>query len=337
MKLFLSLLIIVLAGSCISVRNPRADFTEAAVPAAPDYAMQKNWAALPGMNDYADLLPDSSLNFAGDTAKADVFFIHPTSYYKGRTWNADLDDEALNLQTDQYSIKYQATVFNGSCRVFAPRYRQAVIKAFYEDDDNSKKAFAVAYTDIKAAFQYYLDHYNHGRPILIAGHSQGALMAMWLLRDYFQNKDMLNQLVAAYPVGWPVPPDSIPMIPPCRESGQTACYASWNTVAWSYKLSNSSYDFYAGALCTNPLSWTVDEAYSAADFNLGALPKSFDHLVAGACDAQVHGPMLWIHNDKLPLIIKLKGKRLHILDYNLFWKNIRENVNQQVDQYLKNH
>ncbi len=337
MKPFLSVLLICIIYSCASIRNPRSAYSYRPVPAGPDYSLQKYWAALPDMDDPSDLLPDSSLQYAGDKAAADVFFIHPTTYYKGPTWNADLNDEALNLQTDLYPIKYQASVFNGSCRVFAPRYRQAVIKAFYQNDDNSKQALALAYTDVKAAFQYYLDHYNNGRPILIAGHSQGGLMAMWLLKDYFQDEKMLNQLVAAYPIGWPVPPDSIPKIPPCRQVGQTACYASWNTVGWAYKLHDDTYDFYAGALCVNPLSWTIDEAYSAADFNLGALPRSFDHLVPEACDAQVHGPMLWVHRDKLPLAIKLKGKRLHILDYNLFWKNIRINVEQQISNYMEVH
>ena len=79
---------------------------------------------------------------------ADVFFIHPTTFIGpgdhtsfldpssmdwGRIvaemvaapWNADLDDSVLNRRTDQQPVLYQASVFNGSCRVFAPRYRQA--------------------------------------------------------------------------------------------------------------------------------------------------------------------------------------------------------------------
>ena len=132
----------------------------------------------------------------------DVFFIHPTTYIgsdddkinvtdldlndlfklagsmRKAAWNANLDDTALNNQTDIKPILYQASVFNGSCRIFAPRYRQANLKAFLvRKSPKAQETFDLAYGDIKAAFQYYLDHYNHGRPIIIAGHSQGSLHA----------------------------------------------------------------------------------------------------------------------------------------------------------------
>ena len=66
-------------------------------------------------------------------------------------------------------------------------------------------AFATAYADIKAAFEYYLKNYNHGRPIIIASHSQGSTHALHLLKDYFENKPLQKQLVAAYIVGMTIP------------------------------------------------------------------------------------------------------------------------------------
>ena len=117
-----------------------------------------------------------------------------------------IDDDYINAKTDYSTILYQASVFNRECRVFAPRYRQASIKIFFEkDEDKRKHAFELAYADIVKAFEYYMEHWNNGRPIIIAGHSQGSLMAERLLKDYFEDKPVLEKLVVAYIVGWPVP------------------------------------------------------------------------------------------------------------------------------------
>ncbi|MBK7856359.1 MAG: DUF3089 domain-containing protein [Bacteroidetes bacterium] len=119
-------------------------FNENALPPAPDYSKQESWTALPNKKDFADLVPGKEeLKNAQDFAKADVFFVHPTSYLKktklSKGWNADIADEIINQKTDNGAIKNQATVFNGSCRVYAPRYRQAFISAYFIRDKSKEK------------------------------------------------------------------------------------------------------------------------------------------------------------------------------------------------------
>jgi hypothetical protein len=89
---------------------------------ATDYAKQENWAALPTMQDNADWTPKGLQNLQ-DSAKTDVFFIHPTTDVTGFKGNAAIDDKSINRQTDNFPIKYQASVFNESCKVYAPRYQ----------------------------------------------------------------------------------------------------------------------------------------------------------------------------------------------------------------------
>jgi hypothetical protein len=132
----------------------------------PDYAIIENWAAHPYKNDPSDLVPLPLQATHQYDSAVDVFFLHPTSYtdkeFKG--WNASLSDNALNQKTDRSSIQFQASAFN-EYRVFAPRYRQAYIGAYFTKDTiAAEKAFELAYDDIKSAFQYYLDHYNQGPP-----------------------------------------------------------------------------------------------------------------------------------------------------------------------------
>ena len=124
----------------------------------PDYSNLKYWAANPFKNDPSDEVPLDFKNESKDTL-ADVFFIHPTTYtdrnlYMG--WNADFDNEKLNKKTDR-TMRYQASVFNKYCRVFAPRYRQANILAFFTSDkQKAEAALDIAYEDVKAAFVFYL-------------------------------------------------------------------------------------------------------------------------------------------------------------------------------------
>src|SRR5678815_3940434 len=94
----------------------------------------------------------------------DVFFIHPTTYTGNRKeWNADINDAYLNAKTDYSSILYQASVFNQHARIYAPRFREAHISAYFTNDTlGSINAFATAYADIRSAFEYYLKNYNKG-------------------------------------------------------------------------------------------------------------------------------------------------------------------------------
>ncbi|HSM95095.1 MAG TPA: DUF3089 domain-containing protein, partial [Rhizomicrobium sp.] len=176
-------------------------FDPAATPPAPDYAQAGAWAALPGMNNPTDVAPPGETIADPRTAPVDVFFIYPTSFFSPGQWNAAIDDAATNKRTDDGSLRNQASAFNGCCAIYAPRYRQMALRGFVHHTPAADQAMDVAYSDVKRAFEYYLEHYNHGRPFIIAGHSQGARHARTLLADMIDGTKLQNQLVAAYVVG----------------------------------------------------------------------------------------------------------------------------------------
>ena len=145
-------------------------------------------------------------------------------------WNANIDDSKINSKTDKESILYQATVFNKYCRIFAPRYRQANLDAFYTKNKKAANAaLDTAYQDVKNAFEYYLKHYNNGRPIIIASHSQGTWHAGRLLKEFFEGKPLQKQLVCAYIIGLPVFTNYFSELKPCEDSTSTGCFVSWRT------------------------------------------------------------------------------------------------------------
>ena len=294
------------------------------------------WAAHPWKWDPSDSIPAPLKNEILDSL-ADVFFIHPTTFTDKKDEhiaNAQIDDAYINAKTDYSSILFQASVFNVSCRVFAPRYRQAHIQNFFSKDSvKSKAAFAIAYADIKSAFEYYLLHYNHDRPIIIAGHSQGALMAEKLLHDYFENKPLEKQLVAAYIIGWPVPKTYFKNLPMCSDSSQTGCICSWRTLRKNYVpsyLKNEN----GNAWVTNPLSWTMNEDFVSRKMNKGSVLTKFNKVYKRTADAQIQNGLLYTRRPKFPWSFLFFTKNYHVGDINLYYINMRENVKTRIVSFI---
>lgn len=311
----------------------------------PDYAQEGSWAALPQRADAADRVPLKSPYRDGqDSARADVFFIHPTVYTGQPTatdaWNADLRDSVLNAAVDNSTILNQASVFNGACRVYAPRYRQAHYAVFTTADTASaRQALDVAYADVRAAFQHYLDRFNAGRPVVIAGHSQGTVHAVRLLQEFFDppggGKPRQAQLVAAYLIGKPVPPGTFRSIKPIEHPGQPGTYAAWCTFARGFTPASRFYTegLTPGTVGTNPLLWNSSETYAPATANRGGVGLNFT-FAPQLSDAQNHRCVLWISKPNIAGAWLLRTKVWHRADYNLFWGNVRENVALQVRNFV---
>lgn len=304
----------------------------------PDYSKLDFWAAHPWKKDLSDSVPKPLQETYQHDSLADVFFLHPTTLTDNNDerWNADIDDASLNSKTDYSTILYQASVFNESCRVFAPRYRQAHIRSFYIRSDSSEKAFETAYADVKAAFEFYLANYNNGRPIIIASHSQGTKHAGRLLQEFFENKHLQKQLVCAYIIGMPVPVNYFTVLKPCTDSLSTGCFVSWRT----FKSGSAEPDFIAEekfkSVVINPLTWTNQPGFVSSALNKGGVLKNFNKIVPRVVSTEIHNNILWSSKPNIPGKIFYVQKNYHIGDINLFYMNIRENVSARISAYLKN-
>jgi hypothetical protein len=300
----------------------------------PDYSKPEYWAAIPGRWSPCDSIPEPLRPTSVADTTADVFFLHPTTYGspKDTLWNADINDPELNVKTDYTTILYQASAFN-ECRVYAPRYRQAHIRAYYSAD--TARAFAaldLAYQDIRNAFLYYLAHYNRGRPIIIASHSQGSTHAERLLKEFFDHKGLKRQLVVAYIIGMAIPRSYFEDLSPCADSTQTGCFVGWRTFKRGYepdfikKENGNSY-------VTNPLTWTSAEAMADKTLNQGGVLRNFNEVLPGVADAQIQGGVLWTHKPHFKGSIFYRSPNYHIGDINLYYVNIRENLRTRLHYF----
>jgi hypothetical protein len=302
------------------------------------YSDLENWAAHPDKKDPSDSIPSPLRFYEEKSTGVDVFFIHPTTYtgkkYSG--WNASINDEVLNHATDYSSILYQASVFNAGNRVFAPRYRQAHISAFYSKEDSAEISLEKAYTDVREAFLFYLNHYHEDRPIIIASHSQGTRHAGKLLKEFFENKKLKKKLVCAYIIGMPIPEKYFSDISPCKDSTETGCFVGWRTFKNKYTPEFIEKENFRSVV-VNPLSWKTDDEYIAAKKNKGGVMMNFNKIINRVVDAQIHGNILWSCKPHIIGRIFIRQKNFHIGDINLFYLNIRENVKCRIKNYFLSH
>ena len=157
-----------------------------------DYSNLDHWLIAPGQtsNIHSQFISDSSLiNYA------DVFYVYPTVFLdkKNSNWNISIDDEEQRNRAINVT-KFQASAWSESGRMFVPFYSQAHVRSYTNLESGGRDALMTAYLDVKNAFQYYLDHHNQGRPIILAGHSQGSTHVMLLLKDFFDEKELQKQL-----------------------------------------------------------------------------------------------------------------------------------------------
>jgi len=304
----------------------------------PDYSNLNYWAAHPLKWDPSDSIPKPLRKEKRDTL-VDVFFLHPTIYtmeLKDSSLNADIDDPYLNAKTDYSSILYQASVFNQHARIYAPRFREAHISAYFPKDTLAAlKAFDLAYEDVKTAFEYYLKNYNHGRAIIIAAHSQGSTHALRLLKDYFDNKSLQKQLVAAYVVGMTIPRNSFSSLQMCEDSLQTGCFCGWRTFREGYKAPyvEAEKEF---SFVTNPITWKTDSEYARKKMNSGSVLYKFNKVYKRTTDAQIYEGVIWVKRPKFPWSFLYSTKNYHVGDINLYYVNIRKNVGQRIKCYFHN-
>jgi hypothetical protein len=299
----------------------------------PDYSDLYYWAAHPHKADPSDSIPLPLKGKAMKDSTVDVFFIHPTTLTarQDSSWNAAINDASINAKTDLSTILYQASAFN-EYRVFAPRYRQAHIRAYYTTDTAAKLAFELAYQDVKHAFEYYLQHENNGRPLVIASHSQGTTHAEKLLKDFFDNEQPDKRLVAAYIPGMYIPANYFTRLKPCSNATETGCYMGWRTYKKGYEPEFVTREKGTGVV-SNPLTWKTSTEYAGYALNKGAVTTNFNQVRKRVADAQIHNGILWINRPQIPGSIFLKMKNFHVGDINLFYMNIRENLRERIAAY----
>lgn len=306
----------------------------------PDYSQLKNWAAHPLKYDPSDSLPTSLSKTFEHKKMVDVFFIHPTTYLdptKPNGWSASLKDIALNIRTDYTTILSQASIFNEVGNIYAPRYRQAHINSYYPitklDSINAIAAFELAYQDVKKSFEFYMTNFNHNKPIIIAAHSQGSTHAKRLLKEYFDGKELMKQLVTAYIVGMAIDPAEFTTIKSCTTPTETGCICAWRTYKEGYIPPFVKLEKFT-SIVTNPLTWDSNQTVAQRQANTGAVLYNFKKIIPKVAGAINHQGILWTPKPRFFGNILFKTNNYHIADFNFYYMSVRKNASDRTLNFL---
>ncbi|MDU2063270.1 MAG: DUF3089 domain-containing protein [Sporomusaceae bacterium] len=298
---------------------------------AVNYGDSKNWAYAPVENASADV---------------DVFFIAPTVVLGGENQlNMRLDDP-VSRRHFIGAINMEKGIYDQQANFYAPYYRQAALFAYKLAPMADSPCFDLAYQDVKTAFSYYLEHFNQGRPIVLAGFSQGGDMVLRLLKDVYQDKSLQSRLVAAYAIGWRVTAKEVatyPQLKMAQGERDTGVIISFNTEAESVKTSLLVPERTLGI---NPLNWTTTEAYADKTLNKGAVFTNYDgkvikktaHFTGAYLDKERGTLKVPDVNeaDYPPMLDVFQPGVYHVYDYLFFYQNLQENVTQRINSFMAN-
>jgi hypothetical protein len=341
----------------VAYNKPEGTFDPADAVAAPDYARPSSWAALPTTSDLADLVPEGVEVGHQGGQPVDVFFIHPTGFLTSGSWTSPMDPDSGTEQNSRWMMANQASAYNGCCNVYAPRYREANIFSYFGSPEQRDEVLDFAYQDVRRAFEYFIENNNEGRPFIIAGHSQGSHHTKRLLAEVIDTSDLHQRMVAAYMIGSIIMPvssswiASMNHITACESARDLHCVIHWDTMPeGAPPLERPEV-----SICTNPLSWLINEERAAANLNAGAIVPSGtlspafgkqEDVPSGEPAGSLAEPVkeqTWAQcKDGTLYVGREQGDGLpldamgtyHQLDYALFYMNIRNNAQLRSKRYL---
>ena len=328
----LSAMVLVLCGGRVAL--PAAFAQANADQSVTDYSLGANW-----------LTADTSAS-----KPVDIFYLYPSAYQKGADGgNYCAVDNVAMVKAANGAFYRQAAAFLPVGNIYAPYYRQAdatyvLSMPTLAEQDEAIRVIPAA--DGIAAFQYYLDHFNNGRPFILAGHSQGSNVLLFILSQIKDQPEVLERMVAAYVIGFSVTQEYLAQNEPLQFAegpDDTGVIISYNTegegVAFSPLVR-------PGALAINPISWTLDSTEAPREENLGSITPITAAVadltpVPNLASAQVdtaRGVVVCKSVD--PAVFTLPGVPAgiyHTFDYPFYFYNIRENAQNRVDHYLEVH
>ena len=203
----------------------------------------------------------------------------------------------------------------------------------------------IAYEDVKVAFNYYYENYNDGQPIILAGFSQGADMCLRLMKDCFDDEELMDQLIACYAIGWRITEDDLeeyPQLKMAAKEDDTGVVISFNSesedISDSLMIPSGTKTF-----SINPLNWKTDGTPADKSLNKGACFTDYSGEITseipqltGAYIDEERGALKVpdVSAEDYPAGLSIFADGIyHLYDYQFFYRNLQENVQTRIEAY----
>lgn len=308
-----------------------AAFCSLASAQEPDYADTGSWAYWR----------------VGENKPADLFIVCPTvDLGMGGNKNMSLADNEAK-KNFYGALNMERGIYEQHCRMYAPYYRQAVLADYDLPANEAEPYFNLAYKDVRAAFVYYMQHENNGRPFVLAGFSQGAEMCLRLLKEFGNDDFVKNSMVACYAIGWRFTPqeaEQYPYIRPAQSAGDLGTVIMFNSeapeVTASLMVPHGEKSF-----CINPLNWRTDGTMADKALNSGACFTDYSGSIkrevpqlTGCCIDTERGVLKVTDIDKKqypPVLSIFTDGIYHLYDYQFFYRNLQQNVGLRINTFVE--
>jgi hypothetical protein len=297
------------------------------IEVASDYSLVTHWLSLPAT-----------------VKEIDVFYLYPTAWNKVNPTDpniCEIDNPSMLIGSNA-AFARQATAFETVGNVYAPYYRQGDAAFVLSLPVNQRDALVASAptSDAVAAFDYYIRHYNKGRPFILAGHSQGSDVIRNLLSGYMKDKPAIySKMIAAYALGTSITPAYLAANPHLHFAtgpDDTGVIIAYNTEAPGI-AAGANILILPGALVINPITWTTNETLATTAEGLGSyMPNS-----AGVFSRVPQYADARVDLEKGALICSTADQRLgygpgifHVYDYSFYYFNLRANAANRVQKFL---
>ena len=305
---------------------PDKKFNDSEIRIPLDYNDEKNWAFRSDKHDFNRIMPKNYRVKNEKKLNVSVFFIHPTTLFSSKKWNADTS-HFINNNIIDLCLENQASVFAGITDLYVPHYREMHIYS-YTDTINGIKAFNVAYNDIETSFKYFLKN-KKTEKFIIASHSQGTNHAKKLINEYIYPKvDLRHKLILSYLIGMDINKNEM-LIDLCQNPMQLDCFLNWRSFNESYYPNDWNYG--ENYISINPITYTNDTLWSNKKQHDGILFPNQRIVLKRSISVRNEKGLLWINFDKNLILNNFKKTSYHNADFNLFWVNIRHNLIKRLE------
>ncbi len=323
------------------------------IPLSLDYNLASSWFAIPMEDPNIEQNKFDTSYFVSNLPQCDVFFIHGTVLEnEGKIYLDPSNSDHRILPT--YSNLSQVSCFRNVGRIFQPHYRQLSMEAFINTGEFTYNSyFELPMADIISAYNAYMVNWNVGRPVIIAAHGQGSVLALNLLKHLNATDRKFDKLVAAYLIGCTVTiQDLIDCnLPLSAKFDDICCIITYNCLAQG---TDQGLMLFPDALCTNPLNWCnnlknqrgkIDSCtmsgfadkslhFGKVDINIDGTGDETPNFSDAWIDIHTGGLILGAYTkDNSPLDKYFPRGDLHLHNYSLFYRNLEKNCLQRIKAF----
>lgn len=205
-----------------------------------------------------------------DTSKIDVIYFVSTDVLSAKDSNGNVAWQSQLIPSDLAAMKgeiawVEKNMFYDDFNYSAPLYHQFTFDAIWQlDREKFDSVYYKVAREACEAFDYYMAKKNNGRPFILAGFSQGAMLTVDVLKHMTDKQ--FSRMIACYTIGYRLTAKDLqhPHIKAATGETDRGVVISFNSTQtreaiWPFLCEGA-------ATCINPVNWKTDATPATFSF-----------------------------------------------------------------------